>query len=223
MTASAFGNVLPSIAPLGDDALIVTFAQVISWDVGVRVRGCTRRIRELQLESVTDVVPAYTSLAVYFDSSRVTFTTLSASIAEVIAVKDVGDGDETGALIEILVYYDGPDLGDVAARTGLTVDEVIARHSSRTYRAYMTGFVPGFTYLGDLDPSLVLARRTSPRVRVPMGSVAIAGAQTAVYPLQTAGGWHIIGTTASVMFDVARNPPALVRPGDSVRFVPRGA
>ena len=223
MTASAFGDDLPSIAPLGDDALIVTFAHVISWDVGVRVRDCTRRIRELQLESVTDVVPAYTSLAVYFDSSRASFAVLSELVAEVIAANDARGDDQTGALIDIPVHYDGPDLGDVAARTGLTTDEVIARHSSRIYRAYMTGFVPGFTYLGDLDPSLVLARRTSPRIRVPMGSVAIAGAQTAVYPLQTAGGWHIIGTTASVMFDVSRNPPALVRPGDSVRFIPYGA
>ena len=224
MTTYAVANILPSIVPLGDDALIVTFAHVLSWDVGVRIRDCTRRIRELQFNSVTDVVPAYTTLAVYFDSSRVSFTRLSASIADVVngAYGDPHD-DETGAVIEIPVHYDGPDLGDVAMRTGLTTDEVIARHSARIYRAYMTGFVPGFTYLGDLDPSLVLPRRTSPRVRVPKGSVAIAAAQTAVYPLQTPGGWHLIGTTESVMFDVSRNPPALVRPGDSVRFIPHGA
>jgi KipI family sensor histidine kinase inhibitor len=83
----------------------------------------------------------------------------------------------------------------------------------------MTGFAPGFTYLGDLDEALVLPRRTSPRVRVPAGSVAIAGAQTAVYPLVTPGGWHLIGTTSMAMFDPARDPPARVRAGDSVRFV----
>lgn len=99
------------------------------------------------------------------------------------------------------------------------MDEVIARHSKRSYRAYACGFQPGFAYLGDLDEALVLPRRASPRLRVPPGSVAIAGMQTAVYPLQTPGGWHIIGSTSLRMFDATRDPPALIRPGDVVRFV----
>ena len=107
----------------------------------------------------------------------------------------------------------------MAERTGLSVGEVIERHSARTYRAYMSGFAPGFTYLGDLDEALVLPRRSVPRTRVARGSVAIAGAQTAVYPLETPGGWHLIGTSTEVMFDARRDPPALLRAGDAVRFV----
>jgi len=208
----------PIIQQLGDDALLVTFAHTISWDVGVRVRSAARRIRDTQLSSVTDVVPAYTTLAVYFDSRAVSFATVSSEVATLIGDADAAS-DDSSKLIEIPVRYDGPDLAEVAERTGLTQDELIEKHCSRTYRAYMTGFAPGFTYLGDLDETLVLPRRTSPRVRVPAGSVAIAGAQTAVYPLVTPGGWHLIGTTSMAMFDPARDPPSLVRAGDSVRFV----
>ena len=209
---------LPVIQQLGDDALLVTFARAISWDVGVRVRTVARRIRNMHLVSVMDVVPAYTTLAVYFDSRVASFANLSSLVADAIGVPATAT-DDSQTLIEVPVSYDGPDLADVAMRTGLTPDEVIERHSSRTYRAYMTGFAPGFTYLGDLDESLVLPRRTEPRVRVPAGSVAIAGAQTAVYPLVTPGGWHLIGTTLVAMFDPRRDPPALIRAGDSVRFV----
>jgi inhibitor of KinA len=209
---------LPVIEQLGDDALLVTFARAISWDVGARVRTVAQRIRDMHLPSVTDVVPAYTTLAVYFDSRAVSFTTISSLIADLAEVMEI-EVDASSTLIEIPVRYDGPDLAEVAERTRMTQDEVIEKHCSRIYRAYMTGFAPGFTYLGDLDEALVLPRRTEPRVRVSAGSVAIAGVQTAVYPLVTPGGWHLIGTTSVAMFDVQRDPPALIRAGDSVRFI----
>ena len=208
----------PTIVPLGDDAVLVTLADAISWDVGERVRSLAERIRERRLESVTDVVPAYTTVAVYFDSSRIPFDSVRRTVESALDAR--ADAAPTNSvLIEIPVRYDGPDLAEVAERTGLTVDAVIERHSGRTYRAYMAGFVPGFVYLGDLDESLVLPRRSAPRVRVAAGSVAIAGAQTAVYPLATAGGWHLIGSTTTVMFDPRRDPPTIVRAGDHVRFV----
>jgi inhibitor of KinA len=208
---------LPVIEQLGDDALLVTFARAISWDVGARVRTVAQRIRDMHLPSVTDVVPAYTTLAVYFDSRAVSFTTISSLIADLAEVMEI-EVDVSSTLIEIPVRYDGPDLAEVAERTRMTQDEVIEKHCSRIYRAYMTGFAPGFTYLGDLDEALVLPRRTEPRVRVSAGSVAIAGVQTAVYPLVTPGGWHLIGTTSVAMFDAQRDPPARIRAGDSVRF-----
>ena len=126
--------------------------------------------------------------------------------------------DDAGRLSVIPVRYDGPDLDQVAARTGMTRADVIRLHTSREYLVYLLGFAPGFAYLGDLDPALVLPRRPEPRTRVPAGSVAIAGAQTAVYPLATPGGWHLLGTTALRLFDPARRPPALLQPGDRVRF-----
>lgn len=207
-----------TILPLGDDALLVTYSQTISWEVGVRVRAAARRIRELNLPSVIDVVPAYTTLAVYFDSSTITFETMVEQVTPIVRAKEV-QAEESTSLIEVPVYYDGPDLTEVAERTGLSVEEVIRKHSDRSYRAYATGFQPGFAYLGELDPALVLPRRAEPRLRVRAGSVAIAAAQTAVYPLQTPGGWHLIGETPLQMFDVGRTPPSLIRAGDTVRFI----
>jgi KipI family sensor histidine kinase inhibitor len=209
---------IPKFAPLGDDALLVTFAAEASWDIGVRVRSAASRIRATRINGVTDVVPAYTALAVHFDSTRVSFENVAEAIVPALTLSDVPAPDDS-RLVEIPVRYDGPDLASVAEQTGLTVDEVIRRHSSRTYRAYVAGFAPGFAYLGDLDESLVLPRRATPRVRVPRGSVAIAAAQTAVYPLETPGGWHLIGTTPSVMFDADRDPPALIRAGDTIQFI----
>jgi KipI family sensor histidine kinase inhibitor len=209
---------IPTFAPLGDDALLVTFAAEASWDIGVRVRSAASRIRATRINGVTDVVPAYTALAVHFDSTRVSFENVAEAIVPALTLPDV-PASEDSRLVEIPVRYDGPDLASVAEQTGLTVGEVIRRHSSRTYRAYVAGFAPGFAYLGDLDESLVLPRRATPRVRVPRGSVAIAAAQTAVYPLETPGGWHLIGTTPSVMFDADRDPPALIRAGDTIQFI----
>jgi KipI family sensor histidine kinase inhibitor len=114
----------------------------------------------------------------------------------------------------------GPDLESVAEWAQCSVAEVIARHSMRTYRVYMLGFVPGFAYMGGVDPAIAAPRHRVPRDRVPAGSVALAGVQTGVYPLATPGGWRIIGHTDAVVFDATRPMPNLVRPGDLVRFVP---
>jgi KipI family sensor histidine kinase inhibitor len=209
---------LPTVAPLGEEALLVTFASTISWDAGELVRGAAARIRKLARPEITDVVPSYTTLGVYYDGSSIAYADVVALVGPLLTAAEAPQG-RTAAVLEIPVRYDGPDLPEVAERTGLTVAEVIARHSTRSYRAYACGFQPGFAYLGDLDEALVLPRRASPRLRVPPGSVAIAGMQTAVYPLQTPGGWHLIGSTPLRMFDANREPPALIRPGDVVRFV----
>ncbi len=206
-----------SFSRLGDDALLVTFSRSISWDVGVDIRAAARRIRDMALPSVSDVVPAYTTLAIYFDSSGMAFEAMVELLAPIVRSGAV-QPEESASLIEVPVYYDGPDLAEVAGRTGLSVEEVIRRHSDRSYRAYATGFQPGFAYLGELDPALVLPRRAEPRLRVRAGSVAIAGAQTAVYPLESPGGWHLIGETPLRMFDADRTPPSLIHAGDTVRF-----
>jgi KipI family sensor histidine kinase inhibitor len=133
----------------------------------------------------------------------------------------IGTADDAAPLIEIPVCYGGdcgPDLAEVAAHVGLHCDEVIARHSAAEYRVAMLGFAPGFPYLFGLDASLHLPRRASPRTRVPAGSVAIGGAQTGIYPRELPGGWQIIGRTPLTLFDPARDPPALLAPGQRVRF-----
>jgi inhibitor of KinA len=128
---------------------------------------------------------------------------------------------EGGRDVEIPTRYDGPDLPETADRSKLSVDELVALHSGRVYRAFFLGFLPGFAYCGVLDPRIVAPRLLRPRERVPAGSVAIADGQTSVYPFDSPGGWRLIGRTDVSVFDSTRETPALIRPGDRVRFVAR--
>ena len=114
----------------------------------------------------------------------------------------------------------GPDLAEVAAFAGCSQDEVVALHGSRTYRVYLVGFVPGFPYMGTVDPRIAMPRRATPRVKVPAGSVGIAGEQTGIYPTETPGGWRLIGRTPIRLFDAGREPPCLFEAGARVRFTP---
>ena len=127
---------------------------------------------------------------------------------------------EGGREVQIPTHYDGPDLLETAERSKLSVEELVALHSGRTYRAFFLGFLPGFAYCGVLDPRIVAPRLVRPRERVPAGSVAIADGQTSIYPFDSPGGWRLIGRTDARIFDSTREPPALIRPGDRVRFVP---
>ncbi|HYJ75870.1 MAG TPA: allophanate hydrolase subunit 1, partial [Kineosporiaceae bacterium] len=144
-------------------------------------------------------------------------------LARELATASVGDiGADGGRVVEIAVRYDGEDLPSVARRLGLEVAEVVARHAAPTYTVACLGFSRGFPYLEGLDPLLRLPRRDTPRARVPAGSVAIAAEQAGIYPQASPGGWHLLGRTDAVLFDPDREPPALLAPGDRVRFVPRG-
>jgi len=183
-----------------------------------QIHSAARALEAARIPHVEDVVPAYLALTVFYDSLRVSYREVSeALLAACDRRADFGKGP-TPRTHRIPVRYDGPDLDFIASSTGLSVDEVVSRHSGRRYTVDLLGFVPGFGYLGELDPALHLPRREQPRPRVGAGSVAIAAAQTAIYPLDTPGGWHIIGSTSTVMFDPNRNPPALLAPGDTVQF-----
>ena len=214
----------PRVVPLGDRALLVTLGDRIDSRLHAVVLGLERTLRGAPVPGVLELVPAYASLTVHFDPFATEPERLERWIRETLG--RVGAGGEAappGRLHSIPVRYDGPDLDEVARRTGLPVSEVIARHTAREYRVYLLGFVPGWAYLGDLDPALVLPRRAEPRTRVPAGSVAIAGEQTGIYPCVTPGGWHLIGSTTVRLFDPALTPPALLAVGDRVRFVPEPA
>jgi KipI family sensor histidine kinase inhibitor len=204
--------------PLGDSAVAIVFGTERSAELLHQIHSAARALEATRIPHVEDVVPAYLALTVFYDSLRISYREISAAL---LAACDRGADvatTPTPRMHRIPVRYDGPDLDFIASSTGLSVDEVVARHSGRSYTVDLLGFVPGFGYLGELDPALHLPRREQPRPRVTAGSVAIAAAQTAVYPLDTPGGWHIIGSTPTVMFDPARNPPALLAPGDTVRF-----
>lgn len=205
--------------PLGDSAVTITFGTERSAELLARIHATARSLESAGIPHVEDVVPAYLALTVYYDALHTTYEDMAKSILDACDQSTRGARDSAPTRSHVIpVHYDGMDLEAVATATGLAVAEVIARHSGREYTVDLLGFVPGWAYLSELDPALQLPRRSEPRPRVAAGSVAIAAAQTGVYPLDTPGGWHIIGHTETVMFDPTREPPALLRAGDTVRF-----
>jgi KipI family sensor histidine kinase inhibitor len=182
------------------------------------VAEAVRTLAALSGIALTDVVPgATTVLVIAADSDHL--AALLSRLPELPSPLAGSTAPAAATTIEIPVRYDGPDLLSVAAAAGLSAAEVIALHGDATYVAAFTGFAPGFAYLTGLDPRLVLPRRSTPRPSVPAGSLAIADVYTAVYPSQSPGGWHLIGTTDADLFDPTRNPPALISPGTRVKFV----
>jgi inhibitor of KinA len=210
----------PLYKPLGDSAVTVVLGEGISRELSGRVLSVAQAVHRARVAGVSEIVPAYASLTVFFDPIPYDFNQIVESVRVVVENVTSHDGVATGGsrLIRIPVTYDGEDLADVAERTGHSVKDVIRLHTEREYYVYVIGFVPGFAYLGEIDPSLILPRRAAPRKRVPAGSVAIADAQTGVYPFSTPGGWNLLGRTDTKMFDPAREEPALLRVGDRVVF-----
>ena len=209
----------PRAHPLGDAAVTIEFGIERSAELLSRIHDTARALRAARLPHVDDIVPAYLALTVFYDPLQASYEEMANALVEAC---DRATHSPARAAPprehRIPVTYDGVDLEAVSSSTGLAVDDIIARHTARTYSVDLLGFVPGWAYLSEVDPSLQLPRRAQPRPRVAAGSVAIAAAQTGVYPLDTPGGWHIIGNTTTVMFDPMRDPPALLAPGDTVRF-----
>lgn len=204
----------------GDTALVVEFGDTINRALSERVLHLRDRIRAAAPPGVVTLVPTFRSLMIHYDPLVTERVTLEAAIARLMHGSDALK--RTPRNFEIPVCYEdtmAPDLRDVATRIGIASDEVVALHGAGRYHVYMVGFVPGYPYLGDLPEALALPRREDPRVHVPPGSVAIAASMTAVYPLQSPGGWHLIGNTPAPMFDATWASPALLGPGDAVRFV----
>jgi KipI family sensor histidine kinase inhibitor len=205
----------------GDSALVVEFGDRIDRHLSEEVLRLAARVAAARLAGVVEMVPTFRSLMVHYDPLVTSATELRAA-TEALLVGEATIG-QAGRLWRVPVWYGAeatPDLPDVAARTGLTVDEVISLHAGTRYHVYMIGFLPGYPYMGDLPPELVLPRREDPRVRVPPGAVAIATSLTAIYSLESPGGWHLIGLTPIRLFDVRQPSPALLAPGDAVEFEP---
>ncbi|MBE0625332.1 MAG: 5-oxoprolinase subunit PxpB [Burkholderiales bacterium] len=215
-----------NIFPLGDSAVLAEFGTSLDLDVNARLQRLAEAVRAKAVPWIGDIVPALGSLALHFDPARVP-TGLDPVEAAERLLRDCLRGGLRAPRARILslevpVCYDaefGPDLGVVAEQVKLSAGEVIRRHTATGHRVLMMGFAPGQPYIGGLDAALALPRRATPRTHVPAGSVAIANAQTAVYPFEISGGWNVIGRTPLRVFDVARDPAALFAPGMSVRFV----
>jgi KipI family sensor histidine kinase inhibitor len=202
--------------------LLVEFEQRIDPLINDRVIQLAARLTQRLRAVVRDVVPAYCAIGVHFDPLLTDLAALERVIGEEAQAIAHTEPRDAASIVEIPVRYggeDGPDLEGVAAWAGCSTADVIARHTARTYRVYMLGFVPGFSFMGRVDASIAAPRHRVPRDRVPAGSVGIAGEQTGVYPISTPGGWQLIGRTALKMFDQSRAQPNLVSPGDLVRFV----
>jgi inhibitor of KinA len=210
------------IVAAGDAALLIELASVIDPAVNERAVGLARSIRESDTPGIRDVVVGYASVTVYFDPLNVEPLDLEDRIRHM--VDDLPRHPHVeGSPIDVPVCYGGefgPDLPDVAAATGLSESGVITVHCGVSYRVYVVGFMPGFAYMASVDPRLALARRSTPRTRVPAGSVAIAAGQTGIYPVESPGGWHLLGRTHVKPYDPSRADPFLFRPGDRVRFRP---
>ncbi len=208
----------PRLLPYGDRALLLELedaAEVLAW---------TDAVGRARLPGVADLVPAARTLLVVTSEDadvsavRGALAGLEAAPAPVTGPADGREGDGEDDAVVIPVTYDGPDLADVARLTGLDEAEVVRAHTATSWRVAFGGFAPGFGYLVGGDGRLHVPRRDSARTRVPAGAVGLAGEYTGVYPRESPGGWQLIGSTTATMWDLDRDPPALLRPGARVRF-----
>ncbi len=210
----------PKFFDCAESALLVDFGRQYGKRLSLAILQISERLEAAMLPGFKESIPALSSLTVLYDPLKLSRERIAIEVQQ-ICENSGGVGDR-GRTWEIPVAYGGeggPDLGDVAHQAGMTEREVIALHAAHAYYAYMLGFLPGFAYLGDLPEKLRLPRRATPRARVPAGSVAIASDMTAIYPLESPGGWHLIGHTPVIPWDMKRREEPLFRPGDQVRFI----
>ena len=205
----------------GDTALVVEFGDHIDRALSERVLRLSDLVRSSRTPGVIETVPTYRSLLVQYDPLTIDRAGLIRAIEQLL---DRGPAaGRPATLWHIPACYaeqHAPDLAEVARRTGLAESEVVRLHAQTSFHVYMIGFAQGFPYMGDLAPSLALPRQEDPRVKVPAGSIAIAARMTAIYPAESPGGWHLIGATPIRLFDPRLPRPALLSPGDKVRFEP---
>ncbi|HEX4790738.1 MAG TPA: allophanate hydrolase subunit 1 [Actinospica sp.] len=222
MSAQASG---PRVLPAGDRAVLLEF------DSAQQVAAAHELLTARAAPGVLELVPAARTILVHYDPASFSLDGLAlrppaaavpvpVPAAAAAAAADAGEAAAGPGfdLVTIPVVYDGPDLADLSARTGLSVAEIVERHAAPVYVVAFCGFSPGFGYLTGLDPLLRLPRRSAPRTRVPAGSVAIADEFAGVYPAASPGGWHLLGRTDARLWDLERDPPALLAPGTRVRF-----
>ncbi|TEA78306.1 5-oxoprolinase subunit PxpB [Allopusillimonas ginsengisoli] len=236
MPGSADGPTLRwTIEAQGDRCLEIGFGRGMSIDTGRQCARAAAALRRAEIEGITDVVPTFNAVAVHYqpnltaagslqDSPEMPHALLAARIEAVLdTLRHNAEDIAPARIVDIPVCYGddyGPDLTHVAQHCGIDPADVIRLHSQQTAYVFMLGFAPGAPYIGVHDEKLDIGRRSTPRTRLPAGSVAIANRQTMIYPNASPGGWHIIGATPVVLFDPGREPATLLAPGDSIRFIP---
>jgi len=212
----------PRFLPAGDRGLVVEFGDTIDPAVNRRVRDLFLALSATPVPAIVELVPTYRSLLVEFDPLRLAPAALIGMVEDAMSRLAQVPAPAPRTLDVPTAYGGdfGPDLSFVASHNGLTEDEVIRIHSGTSYLVYMMGFSPGFPYLGGMSERIATPRLKTPRTAIPAGSVGIAQAQTGIYPVESPGGWQLIGRTPVRLFDAERQPPVLVEAGDYVRFVP---
>ncbi|MGH7911946.1 MAG: 5-oxoprolinase subunit PxpB [Candidatus Dormibacteraceae bacterium] len=208
-----------AVHPLGDQALLIELGKRVDTALNSRAIALAGKLRRRR--GVLEATPGYASVSLRYDPGRITPAQIERAVERLLVTRAAQA--PMGRLHRVPVVYDGPDLEEAAQALGLPVEELIRLHTQPTYRCFMIGFAPGWAYLGPLPERLRLPRRAVPRTAVPAGTVAIAGAQTGIYPLPTPGGWHLLGRTGLPMFLPEQDPPSLFLPGDRVRFFAAGA
>lgn len=210
------------VTPLGDSAVLVQFKQTIDLETHRMVKSFAKHLEQRPLPGMIEYIPAFASIAVIYDMMQTSFTAVRSGLLNLAASLEQ-QAEDRPKTVEIPVCYGGelgPDLAFVANHNGLTEEEVIQIHSGNEYLVYMIGFAPGFPYLGGMSERIATPRRQTPRLSIHPGSVGIAGNQTGVYPIETPGGWQLIGRTPTALFRPSEYPPTLLQAGDIVRFRP---
>lgn len=206
----------------GNTAITVCFENEISKEVNGFVTSFTCAVEQKGIKGVIELIPAFNSVTVLYDSTVTSAGTLKIKLERII--KKLGNSQQSSAVLyKIPVCYEeefSPDMKNVEAHTGLSREEIIEIHSSTDYLIYMLGFLPGFAYLGEMDKRLATPRLDSPRVEISRGAVGIGGEQTGIYPVASPGGWQLIGRTPVLVYDRERENPILYKSGDYIRFVP---
>lgn len=209
----------PNVRPCGDAALIAEYGEAVDADINRRVLALDAYLTLHPLSGISEMVPTYRSLMVHYDPSVIGYSDLKSSL--LAAAESSGSQTRQGRRWRIPVVYGGQfgaDLSAIAARHNMSEAEVVRRHSAGVYRVYMLGFMPGFAYLGGLDPALATPRRDDPRLETPAGTVSIGGVQAGVQCLPAPSGWHLLGRTPVRTYHPDRQPIFLLEPGDEVIF-----
>jgi inhibitor of KinA len=210
------------IMPSGDSGILVRFGNVISEEINKKVHDLHLMLASNDANGIIEMVPAYTDLLILYNPLVLSFDRLNEAIKKAVDMPNKLES-QTQRLIKIPTCYEdeyGADLGEVSENTGLTKDEIIKIHSSTDYLVYMLGFTPGFSYLGGMDERIACPRKKTPRQGIPAGSVGIADKQTGIYPIESPGGWQLIGRTPLNLFDPKREEIFLCKAGDKLRFEP---
>ncbi|MDK2562245.1 5-oxoprolinase subunit PxpB [Romboutsia sedimentorum] len=206
----------------GDKALVIEFSDKISDEVNSKVRSMMIAINQRKLEYIVEIIPTYRSLMVNYNPLKIEYDELINSLKDI--EQSLGNIEiPPPKVIEIPTLYGGeygPDIENVAKHNNLSIDEVIKIHSSKEYLIYMLGFTPGFPYLGGMDKRLETPRLKVPRTKIPAGSVGIASKQTGIYPIDSPGGWQLIGRTPLKLFDINKGNPFLLSAGSYIKFTP---